>query len=114
MNIEKIAAVFGNQAVHQGHPGTQADQTTGKRGSDKAESPSNENLGIEEDLLIERHELLWSNGVLNIEIRQSNDNLDHAITARFQLSGTLPCDSRLQRQPDYSSSGRTNAGRVRI
>src|SRR6266446_10411659 len=62
VNVKKIAAVFGNQAVHQGHSCVETDQTPGEGGADKAESARNEHVGTGKNLKIHGHERIVGRG----------------------------------------------------
>ena len=45
IDIEKIAAVFGNEAVHQGNFGIAREEAAGEGGTDKAETAGHEDIG---------------------------------------------------------------------
>ena len=53
--VEKVAAVFRNQAVYQRHFRAQTHQAPRQMGTDKPDSPCYENVGSGEAVVIRRH-----------------------------------------------------------
>src|SRR5256885_4870995 len=54
MNIEKITAIFGNQAVHQSDLGPRLHEFACECGTDKSEPPCHEDIGATKNLTV-RH-----------------------------------------------------------
>src|SRR2546423_9579254 len=61
MNVEKIAAVFGNKAVDQSDLGPRLHEFACERGTDKSKAPSHEDIGATENLTI-RHARIVGRG----------------------------------------------------
>src|SRR6266550_632417 len=55
VNIEKIAAVFRDQAVHQRHLCAELDQVPGEGGTDETKASGNENVGTGKNVRIPGH-----------------------------------------------------------
>ena len=56
VNIEKMTAVFRDEAVDQRHFGAEIDQAAGEGGSDEAQAAGNQNVRPDENVWIPSHQ----------------------------------------------------------